>query len=82
MVLSRRQFLTSSAVLTAAGSYAMPGLVLAKGESIGGDRPLMQPVHDTIACPWTPEHPRNDHQLIFPLDEERLLLVWSEYYAR
>ena len=82
MVLSRRQFLTSSAVLTAAGSYAMPGLILAKGESIGGDRPLMQPVHDMIACPWTPEHPRNDHQLIFPLDEERLLLVWSEYYAR
>jgi len=34
-----------------------------------------------IVCPWSPRHPRHDHQLIFPLDGERLLLVWSEYYT-
>src|SRR5687768_16655579 len=28
------------------------------------------------------EHPRHDHQLIFPLREERLMLVWSEYYRK
>lgn len=49
-------------------------------ESIGGDRPLLEPVHEMIICPWTPRHPRNDHQLIFPLDDERLLFVWCEYY--
>ena len=60
----------------------MPEFAAAEGESIGGDRPLMEPVHDMIVCPWTPRHPRHDHQLIFPLDEDRLLLVWSEYYSK
>ena len=32
--------------------------------------------------PWTPAHPRNDHQLIFPLSDGRLLFVWCEYYIR
>jgi len=31
-------------------------------------------------CVATDEFPRNDHQLIFPLADGRLLLVWSEYY--
>ena len=31
-------------------------------------------------CKPTPAHPRNDHQLIFPLADGRLLLLWSEYY--
>ena len=44
------------------------------------DRPLLKPVHDAVVCPWSPEYPRHDHQLIFPLDAERLWLVWSEYY--
>lgn len=30
----------------------------------------------------SPEHPRHDHQLIFPLQDGRLLLVWSEYYRK
>ena len=54
------------------------------------------PVYETVPCPWSPAHPRHDHQLIFPLDVscsagadvscsakagvDRLLLVWSEYY--
>ena len=41
----------------------------------------MQPLFETIVCPWTPENPRHDHQLIFPLSRNRLLLVWCEYYA-
>ena len=32
-------------------------------------------------CPPTRSNPRHDHQLIFPLSDRRLLLVWSEYYA-
>ena len=32
-------------------------------------------------CKPTPAHPRNDHQLIFPLKDGRLLLLWSEYYV-
>ena len=43
--------------------------------------PLLRPRFDLTVCPWTAENPRNDHQLIFPLTETRLLLVWSEYYA-
>jgi sialidase-1 len=81
MRVTRREFLKTSVVVTAAAeSFASPRRANAAGESIGSDRPLMEPVHDTIVCPWTPEHPRHDHQLIFSLDDERLLLVWSEYY--
>ena len=43
--------------------------------------PLLKPVFESIPCPWTPENPRHDHQLIFPLDDKRLMLVWCEYYA-
>jgi sialidase-1 len=81
VAVSRRHFLKSSAAFTAVGSFAMPVLARAVGESIGGDRPLLAPVHDIVVCRWTPRHPRHDHQLIFPLDEDRLLLVWSEYYS-
>jgi len=28
----------------------------------------------------TPANPRHDHQLIFPLQDGRLMLLWSEYY--
>jgi sialidase-1 len=50
-------------------------------EMVREPKPLMTPVFESTVCPWTPENPRHDHQLIFPLDEERLMLVWSEYYA-
>lgn len=39
-------------------------------------------LHLDTVCPWTAENPRHDHQQIFPLSEDRLLLVWSEYYVR
>ena len=35
-----------------------------------------------MLCAWTAEHPRHDHQLIFPLATGELMLVWCEYYAR
>jgi len=41
-----------------------------------------QEIYETIPCPWTPENPRNDHQLIFPMKDGRLLFVWSEYYVK
>jgi hypothetical protein len=81
MPFTRRDFLKASASIAGCAAFPMPGLATAKGESIGGDSPFMKPVHDLVVCPWTPQHPRHDHQLIFPLDEQRLLLVWSEYYA-
>ncbi len=65
--------------MVALASANLPGA--APADAIVGERPELQPIHDTIVCPWTPEHPRHDHQLIFPLDKERLLLVWSEYYS-
>ncbi|MEO6181579.1 MAG: sialidase family protein, partial [Verrucomicrobiota bacterium] len=33
-------------------------------------------------CQPITAHPRHDHQLIFPLKDGRLMLVWSEYYLR
>lgn len=42
---------------------------------------LVEPVFEEIVCPWSPENPRHGHQLIFPLKDGRLMLVWSEYYA-
>ena len=69
MRFTRRDFLKASALLTAAGSLPTSVLATAGGESIGGDRPLLKPVHDMIVCAWTPQHPRHDQQLVFPLDD-------------
>jgi len=87
MFPSRREFLRSAAAWVAGAPCLLPSRAagnngpVRRGESIGRDRPFMKPVHDMIVCPWTPEHPRHDHQLIFPLNARRLLLVWSEYFA-
>ena len=40
----------------------------------------MGEIYSCNLTPWAAEHPRNDHQLIFPLSEDRLMLVWYEYY--
>jgi sialidase-1 len=42
---------------------------------------VLDPVYGDVVCPWTPSNPRHDHQLIFPLNDGRLMFVWSEYYA-
>jgi hypothetical protein len=73
--LSRRRFLVTG--ITALG---LPTLEVT-AKSFGQSRQLLKPIHEQIVCPWSPRHPRNDHQLIFPLDDQRLLLVWSEYYS-
>lgn len=39
-------------------------------------------IYSLTLTPWAPEHPRNDHQLIFPLSDDRLMFVWCEYYQR
>ena len=39
-------------------------------------------VHSVAAAPWSHAHPRNDHQLVFPLSGDRLLFVWCAYYVR
>ena len=43
---------------------------------------LSAKIYRLTVCPWTAENPRHDHQLIFPLNDGHLLLVWSEYYVR
>ncbi len=73
MNLSRRHFLHNTAAV--AGLAPLVSVVSASDRG-----PQLEPVHDAIVCPWSPQHPRHDHQLIFPLEEERLLLVWCEYY--
>ena len=77
MARTRRDFLQTSAL--AAGLLPMASIAIAQ-EPIASVTPLLTPIHDAVICPWTPEHPRHDHQLIFPLDDARLMLVWSEYY--
>ena len=39
-------------------------------------------IHAVTAAPWSHAHPRNDHQLVFPLSGDRLLFVWCAYYVR
>lgn len=80
MNIHRRDFLQTSALLAAGGGLSLSAS-WAAAESLGKDRPLLEPLHDAVICPWTARHPRHDHQLIFPLDEQRLLLVWCEYYS-
>lgn len=41
----------------------------------------LTPRFESIPCPWTRENSRHDHQLIFPMADGNLLLVWCEYYA-
>lgn len=72
MSLTRRRFLRDTAAV--AGLAPLVSAVNASDQS-----PRLEPVHDAIVCPWSPRHPRHDHQLIFPLDENRHLLVWCEY---
>lgn len=75
-LISRRSFLAAT---VAATSFHPASLF---GDSPQSARPLLHPIHDAVICPWTSQHPRHDHQLIFPLDAKRLLLVWSEYYSK
>lgn len=53
------------------------GSLMAAHETI----PYLPARREATVCGWTAAHPRHDHQLIFPLNDGRLLLVWSEYYT-
>ncbi|QDV56168.1 sialidase family protein [Rosistilla oblonga] len=78
-MLNRRNLIKAAAGW--GGACALPGIPANSwAKSYGEDRPLLRPVFDQVICPETAEHPRNDHQTILPLDSDRLMLVWSEYY--
>lgn len=79
-MFDRRRFLRSSATAVSA-SFAVPAILTSTQARAAVGRPLLKPVHEDIVCPWSPAHPRHDHQLIFPLNANRLMLVWCEYYA-
>jgi sialidase-1 len=83
--MNRRQFLCRA---TAAVLLPVADGVIAQGASTastvvsrGAQRSLLKRKHEQIVCQWSAPHPRHDHQLIFPLDARRLMLVWCEYYA-
>jgi len=77
--ITRRRFMQGSTLAVTALAIRARTAGAAKPSS--DRRPLLEPVHEERVCRWSPGHPRHDHQLIFPLDEKRLLLVWCEYYA-
>ena len=70
--LNRRGFLSLTGLATALQG---PGLAAESEDGIGEEYSL-------TLCPWTIENPRHDHQLIFPMSDGSLLLVWCEYYVR
>ena len=43
---------------------------------------LENEIYSMTLTPWTTANPRNDHQLIFPLSDGRLLFGWCQYYLR
>ena len=73
---SRRDFLAS-----ALGTAALGAGVLRAAESDDSKTPLLEPIHDAIVCPWTPKARRHDHQRLFSLGADRLVLASSEYDA-
>ncbi|QDU82223.1 hypothetical protein Pla110_39780 [Polystyrenella longa] len=75
---SRREFLVTSAGILLRSTSLSQSLA----ESGKGGKPLLIPKHDEVICLWTPRHPRHDHQLIFPLSDAELMLVWCEYYTK
>ncbi len=79
--MHRRAFLQSLTVSAAALGRPWHGLTYAaENEQGSAERPLLEPTFESTICPWSPAHPRNDHQLIFPLSGGRLMLVWCQYY--
>ena len=68
--IDRRRFVALSS-----GALAFAGAQAAAAQGERGE------LFSLTVCPWTAENPRHDHQQIFPLQDGRLLLVWSEYYV-
>ena len=78
--IDRRQFCQSAATAGLLAAIGRSSRAAAAPLSLK-TRGTLRPGFEDTVCKWTPETPRHDHQLIFPLDDGRLLLVWSEYYA-
>lgn len=80
--MNRREWLATAGAGVCGALTTAPFRAFAdEAASSRGKSPLLEPVYQRIVCPWTAEHPRHDHQLIFPLADQRLMLVWCEYYA-
>ncbi len=73
--LARRRFLRLAAT-------SSPLLMTSAGLSEARERTPRGEKLSLNVCPETKENPRHDHAQLFPLDEKRLLLVWSEYYVK
>ncbi|MEQ8789300.1 MAG: sialidase family protein [Pirellulaceae bacterium] len=79
--ISRREWLAAAGVCGAV-AVTSPSTISAETDTPSdGQTPLLKPVFESVVCRWTPENPRHDHQLIFPLSDDRLMLAWCEYYA-
>ena len=78
--IDRRRFVRTGVSAFAAAAAGTASITRA-AEQPDAITPLIEPQFEHLICPWTPENPRNDHQLIFPLADSRLLFVWCEYYA-
>src|SRR5687768_13002129 len=76
---SRRRFLSQATAAGIAGSFALSGI--SAEPAAPAKIPLLKPTFEQVVCRWSAQHPRHDHQLIFPLSEGRLVFVWSEYYT-
>jgi sialidase-1 len=61
-------------------SWFIAAAILAASGSLPSVASASEPTPIDV-CKPTPEHPRNDHQLIFLRADGTLLLVWSEYYV-
>jgi len=77
---SRRQFCSRVATSGLLAAFGAPSYAVEIRKSLKSQGSLL-PLYEDVICKWTPENPRHDHQLIFPLDRQRTMLVWSEYYA-
>ena len=57
------------------------GIMVPIGKCYQPAKRQLVPIHKQLVCPSTSENPRHDHQTIFPLEDGRLMMIWSEYYS-
>ena len=80
--MHRRIFLQSLAASAGAlsGRSLLQSCAAAEVDSLGENRPLLKPGFQSTILPWSAATPRQDNQLIFPLSDERLMLVNCQHY--